>query len=364
VTRPSLSGVLAAAFCVLALAGCGRAAPEEVESKTVVPVAAEPARVGTIRASVHATGLVTPAPGADLIVVAPEAARVAEMPKAEGDRVRRGDLLVRFDIPSVSADAAKQQAEVGRAQARLRNAVAAQGRARDLFERGVAARKEVEDADRDVADAQADLAAAEAALTSAQRMATRTTVRATFDGVVAKRFHNAGDIVEAAASDPVLRVIDPRRLEVNASVPLTDVARVLINAPAHLTGGVGVPPVPLTVVSRPAAVDPGTAAVPVRLAFAAPTAFAAGTPVQIDIEAEQRKDVILIPASALVRESTETAVFVATGEIARRRPISVGISDEQNVEVRSGLKAGELVITRGHAGLPDGAAIRVEAAQQ
>ena len=41
----------------------------------------------------------------------------------------------------------------------------------------------------------------------------RATVRATFDGVVAKRMHNPGDLVEATSGDPVLRIIDPRRLE-------------------------------------------------------------------------------------------------------------------------------------------------------
>ena len=66
-------------------------------------------------------------------------------------------------------------------------------------------------------------------------MAGRATVRATFDGIVARRMHNPGDLVEATASDPVLRVIDPRRLEVVAAVPLADAPRVEVGAPAHLT---------------------------------------------------------------------------------------------------------------------------------
>ena len=95
------------------LAGCARAAPEEVESETVVPVVTEPAQRGSIRAVIHATGTITPAPGADLIVIAPEAARIAEIPKAEGDRVRRGDLLVRFEIPSLTSEIATRRADGG-----------------------------------------------------------------------------------------------------------------------------------------------------------------------------------------------------------------------------------------------------------
>ena len=61
----------------------------------------QPAVVKTIRGiRSSATAIVTPAPGADLVVTAPEAARIAEMPHAEGERVRKGDLLVRFDIPT------------------------------------------------------------------------------------------------------------------------------------------------------------------------------------------------------------------------------------------------------------------------
>lgn len=352
-------------FCALGLAlACGHAAPEEVETETVVPVTTEPATIGAVRATVHATGLVAPAPAADLVVIAPEAARIAEMPKAEGDPVRRGEVLVRFEIPTLAADVANKRADVARANAHLANARIARERAHELFERGVAARKEMEDADRDLADAQAELQAANASRSAADAVAARATMHATFSGVVAKRFHNPGDLVEPSASDPILRVIDPRRLEVSASVPLADVSRIVVGAPARLIDGTGQAAAALKVVSRPAIVDPGTAAAPIRLAFAGPTTFAVGTPVQVDIDAEEHAAVVLVPAAAVVREGEETFVFVANGDKAERREVVLGLSDSLHVEVRSGVKAGEPVITSGHAGLPDGAAISVTAQEK
>ncbi len=349
---PTYSG---AALCVL-LAACGSPTPEETESVTVVPVTVTAAQTATIVATVHATGLVAPAPGAEQLVVPPEPARIAEIPKAEGESVRRGDLLVRFEIPSSGAEAAKQQAEVGRAEARLQNGKAAQVRARDLFERGVAARKEIEDANREVADAEADLAGAHAALTAATTVASRATVRAAFDGVIARRSHNAGDLVDPGAAEPVIRVIDPRRVEVTASVPVTDVARVAIGRTARLLGAAG-EGVTLTVASRPAAVTPGTAAVPIRLTFSHPTLLPVGTPVEVDIDAEQHADALVVPTEALVREADETAVYVKVDDAAQRRMVTIGLEDGQHVEILSGLKAGELVITRGQNGLPDGAKV-------
>jgi RND family efflux transporter MFP subunit len=350
----------AVALIALVLLGvsCSREVAEETQSETIVPVATEPAVLGTIRASIHASGLVAPAPGADLVVTAPEPARIAEMPRAEGDAVKRGDLLVRFEIPTISADVDARRAEVERAAARLENARANRVRAKDLFERGVAARKELEDADRELADAQAGVAQAKAALGASDTLSHRTVIRAPFDGVVAKRSHNPGDLVEASASDPVLRLIDPQRLEVQALVPIGDVARLRAGASARIADSTE--PIVLKVVSRPAAVEPGTASVPVRLAFTTRVTYAVGTPVQVAIDAEEHRDVVVVPASALVREGEETAVFIAVDNKAQRRPVEVGLASEQVIEIRSGVKPGEAVITRGQAGLPDGAPITLE----
>ena len=99
-----------------ALAACNGRSAEEVDSESVVSVKTAVAIVGTIRSVVHATAVVTPAAGGELVVVAPESARIAEVPHAAGDRVRRGDLLVRFEIPNAQAEVQRQEAEVARAR--------------------------------------------------------------------------------------------------------------------------------------------------------------------------------------------------------------------------------------------------------
>ena len=342
--------------CTIA-SGCGHAATEEVATETVVPVTTAPAQLGSIRAVIHATGDVNPGPGADLIVVAPEPARISQIAKAEGDAVRRGDVLVRFEIPTLGAEAISKGADAAAAETRLQVAGQNQGRLRDLFERGVAARKEVEDADREVADAQAALAQAQAARNAAQTLEGRQTVLATFDGVIAKRFHNPGDQVEATASDPVLRVIDPGRLQVDASVAISDLSRIVVGATGRLILPMDAPQLPLKVAARPAAVEPGTAAAPVRMTFSSPHSLAVGTPVQVEIDAEEHTNVVLVPAEAVVREGEETAVYVAVGGKAQRRPVVLGIVGKDRTEIREGVKAGESVIVHGQAGLPDGAAI-------
>jgi RND family efflux transporter MFP subunit len=355
----TMTRLASSAALLLLVSGCAQPATEEVVSETVVPVTTAAAMRGTIRATIHATGTVTPAPGADLVVIAPQPARIAEMPKAEGDPVRTGDLLVRFEIPQLTSDVASRQGEVERARARLENARAAQTRAHDLFDRGIAARKEMEDADRELSDAQAGVTEAQATLASAESAADRTVVRSTFNGIVARRMHNPGDLVDATAGDPVLRVVDPRRLEVTAAIPIPDVARIDIGASARLSNSAGDADTALTVVSRPAAVQPNTATAPVRLRFTAPTTIPVGSPVQVSIDAEEHRDVVLVPAGAVVHEGEETAVFVVGGDKAVRRMVTLGIADETRAEIRSGVMAGETVIVSGQAGLPDGAQVTV-----
>jgi RND family efflux transporter MFP subunit len=337
---------------------CSSHPPEEVESQAAVPVSTARADAGPLTALIHANGIVTPAPGAEQIVIAPEAARIAEITRAEGERVRRGDVLVRFEIPSVAADAARQQSEIARAEARLEAARAAEARARDLFTRGVAARKEVEDATRELADAQADLKTAQAAAAAATTVAGRSLVRAAFDGIVARRAHNAGDLVEPSAADLVLRVVDPAKVEVVASIPAVEAPRIRTGAAAQIVGAPeGTPP--LRVAAPGIAVQPTTSLVSVRLAFSSPPAFPVGAPVQVEVEAETHEHAVTVPASAVVHEGQNTIVFVVNGGKAERHEVTTGLEAGARVEIAKGLTPGDVVITSGQNGLPDGAPVTV-----
>ena len=104
------------------------------------------------------------------------------------------------------------------------------------MERGVAARREVDDAERDLAEARAAVAEDNAGVEAARQLLARQKVVAPFDGVVVRRWHNPGDLVDASNTDPVLRFADPARVEAEALVPASDVARVAAKQPAEVKG--------------------------------------------------------------------------------------------------------------------------------
>jgi len=97
----------------------------------------------------------------------------------------------------------------------------------------------------------------------------------------------------------------------------------------------------------------------VRVAFAAGTRLAVGTPVRTEIIAEQRPQVIAVPLEALVTEDDSTFVMVATGDKAQKRKVETGLRTPKSIEITSGLKPGDAVIVKGQQGLPDGASISV-----
>jgi RND family efflux transporter MFP subunit len=349
--------------CLFALTpGCGREPRPEPPAReaTVVPVAAQPAATGSLRTTIRATGVVVPAPGAELLVVAAEPARVVEVTKAEGDVVASGEVVVRFAFPFAAEELSRQRAEVARALSDLERARVAHARTADFVARGLIPRRDQDEADRQLADAERGVDMAGRALASAEAAAGRAVVRATFDGVVSRRLHDPGDPVQASPTDPVLRIVDPRRVEVRASVAAADAPRVLPGAAAQSTNPADGSVVRLIVTPGAVATLVGTSGdVPARLTFVEPAKVPVDATLEIAIDAEERTGVVLVPPEVILREGDRAAVMVAAGDTAERRAVTIGLSTDRHVEIVSGLRPGELVITRGHVGLADGAAITV-----
>jgi RND family efflux transporter MFP subunit len=348
------------AVVLVGAGACGSPPPEEHESAAKVPVEIAAAGPATVTETADAAGIVAAAPGAELTVVAPQPARIAAMPRAEGDTASRGDLLVRFDIPSAGADLAARGAELTQARARAENARAALTRVTGLYERGVAARKEVEEAERDLKEADAAIAQARHGVDAAAQLASRREVRAPFNGVVVKRWRQPGDLVEAASSDPVLRFVDLTRVQVDAQVAAADAPRVHAGQHARVSAA-GASDAEARVLTAPALVDAESGTSTIRLAASGRLPWPVGTAVRVRIVTREQHAAVTVPASAIVRDGDTTSVFVVDAtQHAHRRQITTGSESVDRVEILNGVAAGDRVIVRGQAALPDGAEVAVE----
>ncbi|HEX5069817.1 MAG TPA: efflux RND transporter periplasmic adaptor subunit [Vicinamibacterales bacterium] len=349
--------VALAGLTVMTIGACGRKAPE-LENVEPIAVTVQPVQLATVRDAVTFNGTVTPISVADFVVFAPVACTIAEINKAEGDPVAVGDVLVKLNVPSISGEIATRQLELTDATAKLDRAKAEADRLADLLSKGLASRVQAETARSSQLAAEAVVSQARAHMDAAQAMEASTIIRARFAGVVAKRWHTAGDLVQGGDTDPIIRVIDPARLQVSAQIPLTDGGRVLVGQAATVQTVNG--PEPATVALKVSPASPTVQTYDVRLNFVTPTTLPLDTPVQVDIVVDERKDVPAIPATALQGGGGTTFVWVATPEnLATRREVRIGLTAGTLVQIISGLAVGEQVITTGIAELSEGTPITI-----
>jgi multidrug efflux pump subunit AcrA (membrane-fusion protein) len=190
-----------------------------------------------------------------------------------------------------------------------------------------------------------------------KEMSTRTVpLRVPFAAVVAERLHNPGELV--AQNDVLLEVFDPSSLYVIAQVPADAAGQVRPGAPADVD--LGEKTLHGEVAAIITALTPQTLTVPVRVALSAsPEPALLHAAVRCRIQLAHDPHALTIPGSALVssRVARRGTVMVAVDSRAQRRTVELGMRSSSRVEVRDGLRAGELVLVDGQYALPDGTPI-------
>ena len=74
---------------------------------------------------------------------------------------------------------------------------------------------------------------------------------------------------------------------------------------------------------------------------------------------ETRADTLLVPREAVIRELQKAHVFIAAGELAEKRAITLGLEEGDFVEALTGVEAGDQVIVAGQGGLKDGSPVKI-----
>src|SRR5205823_603168 len=126
-------------------------------------------------------------------------------------------------------------ARLSRRKAERLNAEATQARTERVFEHGIAARQEVDDATTRAETARAGEREAEAVTQRARREVERATVRSPLSGVVVRILRRSGELVDGTPATPVVEVADPSRLELVADVPAGDLVRLGRGAQAEIS---------------------------------------------------------------------------------------------------------------------------------
>ena len=101
----------------------------------------------------------------------------------------------------------------------------------------------------------------------------------------------------------------------------------------------------------------GTVKVTVELGSSG-AGFKPGAFVSVRILIDERAEAVLIPKRGVVEEDNESFVYIDQDNVARKKKVELGYQSDTEVEIRSGVSAGEKVVVAGQGSLTDGAKIR------
>lgn len=317
--------------------------PAESAGPAAIPV--EVAEVGTGPVASYISATANLVPEDQVQVLAEAEGRVASLAVEEGDRVSRGQVL---------ATLVRDEAEIALAKARVRatNARIAVERAQDTMEKGLISREEFDRLTMEDEVARQEVAEAEWRLS-------RTVIRAPFGGIITARMITMGQHLRPG--DEVFSVADFDPLIARIYLPEKDVLtlregrEVALELAADETLRFGgrirqISPV----------VDTATGTVKVTVEASDPPAeVRPGAFVTVEIVRERRDGAVLVPRKAVIRELRTAHVFITDGEIAQKRPVTLGLEEGEVIEALSGLEPGETVIIAGQGGLKPGAKIKI-----
>jgi RND family efflux transporter MFP subunit len=264
----------------------------------------------------------------------------------EGDHVREGQLLARFEDSEQESNRTSAIADREAAQSDLETAKWNADQSEQLFKAGAIAERDLRTAQQTLAAARARLAAAEARVRATTSLLTDTRALAPTTGVVAKRSVENGEHVARGAD--MFIVVRSDVLELAASVPARQASEIRVGQKVHFASGGRDMDGRVARISP--TIDPTNRSITVyaRVPNAAGelkgNSFATGRIVSRTVD-----DAIVIPMQALRQAQGNDKPFVyrldATDAL-ERAPVSVGIVDESQAiaEITEGLNPGDRII--------------------
>lgn len=296
----------------------------------------------------------------------------------QDDRVVKGQLLAKLDdgdlrqqVEIARAELAAAKASVDLTVASIASAQATAAQAKSNFARlstlqrsGATSQADLEKAQESAAVAESNLIRAGLAKIEAERLVAKaevsllyyqarladTSVCAPFDGLVARRNHEPGDVVVPGGS--IVDIVSTAQLWISAWVDETAIGSLSVGQPAKvvfrsapassLSGRVMRLAPETDRETREFLVDVGLESLPEK--------WAVGQRAEVYIETGRRNDVVCIPQRLVVWRGGQAGVLIDDGGKARWRKISLGLHGRENVEIIDGLTAGQIVI-----GVPQGA---------
>ena len=328
--------------------------------------------------------------------------RITQLSLETGDRFRKGDILTRIDVMDITAQTgqaqlgvAQAQAEVFRsqaslnqlesqkleAQAALRLAQVTQSRMSRLQAEGAVSQSVLDDANTVLEQARARVAQSEAGIRQSQAAIAQTqaavsraelsvissdvsesygTIFAPFDGVVVQKMAYEGEM--AAPGTPLLKVENPNKLELEISVPEENLRFVRVGQSVKVQFDAVNQSLSATIQQIVPASNAQSRSFLIKIPLTNSGKLISGMFGRIALPIGATKETLLIPTTALIQRGQLQGVYVLENvedkaiskSIAMMRWVKTGKTQDGQIEIVSGLKAGDRIVTSNIAQLSDG----------
>ncbi len=331
-----------------------------------VSVKALELKPGELRVIVNATTTSTVKSETEVTLSAQRTGRVVKLPIHEGDLVRAGALIAQLDLAEESV---QTENALLQSKATYEEAGKNLSRTKDLFDKGMVAQQDLDAARRAfaIAESQHQAADADAAVKKGYSI-----IRAPFDGVIAKKSAEVGELL--IPGKELATLVNPDKIYVLATIDEVDVGRLKIGQTVAITVD-AFPGEKFTgAIRRISPIVSGgkleTRTAEVWIYFSKKDArIKPGMSADIEILITTLQGVLSVPSQAVLERDGKKQAYVALGGALKPgakttitlKPVELGITNWSYTEITRGLSAGEFVVTTPEAeGVKNGAKVLIE----
>jgi multidrug efflux system membrane fusion protein len=343
-----------------ATAQTARSAPRSV------PIVATPARLADMPVYLHGLGSVSPFNSVN--VKSRVDGQLIAIHFTEGQLVTKGMLLAEIDPRPFEVQLQQAEGQLARDMAQLSDAKVNLARYEALWNEKVIARQQLDTQRASVGQFEGVIQSDQAAVNNARLQLSYAKITAPISGRVGLRLIDVGNIIRASDPNGLVMISQLQPIAVLFTIPADNLPPVLkkLNAGVHLrvdgydrddknkiaTGSL------LTVDNQ---IDPTTGTSRLKAIFTNtdsvlfPNQF-----VNCRLLLDIKHNAVVVPAAAIQRGPQGSYVYIVKeGNVAAIRPVTVGLTEGNDVTIDAGLKAGEMVVIDGQDKLQDGSKVDV-----
>jgi len=286
-------------------------------------------------------------------------AYVKQIVKEEGDYVKESDILAFLDDTEIRISYQQAKIELEQAQLSLEEAEQNYTRNKELIARELISEQEYQTQEAQYKQRQLDHQNRLENFKNLELQLNYTKIRALSEGYITERLIEVGSRV--TANQQVYTIEDFKPLLVRVYVPTSDAIKLNEKMTAEVTTEVlkgnnfaG----NIKLINPRIDVQTGTVKVTVEV-YDETLRLKPGMFVEVRIVIGQKENALVIPRRAVLYKQNRTYAFILNGNKATQREITLGLTEEDDVEVSGGLAEGDVIVTVGVDGLKDGQRVDV-----